>query len=106
MLARVSGALQWTQVTAAMHANSGAVAGTYDRVTVNLSGHVTSGAYNYGNIFTKNVNAAVQFFSGDCGVVHSTAERDMEQPMISLEATHTERIAFGITIFIGLVVGI
>ncbi|GEM_PF-4476839 len=48
-----------------MHANSGAVAGTYDRVTINVAGHVTSGTYNYGNIFMKNVTAAATFFSGD-----------------------------------------
>jgi hypothetical protein len=65
VLARVGGALQWVQVTAAMHANSGAVAGTYDRVTVNLAGLVTGGAYAYGTIFTKNVTSAVQFFLAD-----------------------------------------
>lgn len=65
VLARVGGALQWTQVTAAMHANSGVAAGTYDRLTVNVSGHVTAGGYAYSTIFTKNVTAAVQFFASD-----------------------------------------
>lgn len=65
VLARAGGLLQWTQVTAAMIANSGVVAGTYDRVAVNLAGLVTSGTYNFSTVFTRSLGVSLAYSSND-----------------------------------------
>lgn len=47
------------------HANSGVTAGSYDRVTVNATGHVTAGSTDFTTIFTRSIAASLQYNASD-----------------------------------------
>lgn len=76
VLARVAGALSWTQVTAAMHATSGVTAATYTNatVTVNASGHVTAAASGAAPVTSVGASSPIASSGGTTPMIsHATS---------------------------------